>query len=840
MSLNDFYIINNLAFEKNYAILKVKRKKDGLIYLIKNVNFKLLDKKGKQNAINEIEILSSLHHPNIIEFKEAFYDEPSNSLNLVLEFLNNNLRQKIDYAFKNEMRMEESTIFEVLTQLLIGLNYLHKKGIIHRNLESKNIFLTKNRLIKISDFNSCLLMNKSNINQPHINKSLYTAPEIWNKKKFNYKCDIWSLGCIIYEMASLSLPFSLDNSNKMLDFKDGKIKPIPEFYSSKLKSVINDMLALDPSKRPSTDILLNNPNIIETIKKLSSFYDINNINIIIKDNSQIFNNIIKINENLNKDLSKKNKNAIRNKTSLNSRNPSKYDFFSKSDNLIKIENLNEDKDDDDDEKVKNNLKRKIKKTINNATYRTLRERKKINQSVGHKDNKIQKIPITFYKQNKIRNNVIDVNNDIILNNNNKRNNFLNYYVIQSESNNEYMNNKEGNLAFGSFSMINANINSYLPDNLKNNLLMKPQNLSLKGKNKKRRMDYNAFKTNQIKYIPTVSEYDNNIIENINIPFYNSIFKAQTYTENEINNTINQFKNIPKINATNNLLNQKFKKQNKKIINRDNIKNQNNNRNLSYINTLNSSQKKLINKNDLNYDKDKVNNNTDIQDIKLIYNSNNSDIIYNKINSNKNNFQNNSNIIKNNENIQKILNKKKKIYKINKINKENSNYKNNYCKNVSVTENSQKSLGNYNINNINNLSDVLNFNLQNTSKQNNNKKPINFNNNKINNKINNKNIEKCKKELKILPGINKNSNSYIMKVKNFKVLNNANKVPIASPNSVKMNMNLYQSDNKNSIFNQKLKINYKPKNTYGNGLYEHNKNIYLYTSVNNENGNIIYK
>ena len=835
MSLNDFDIINNLAFEEKYAILKVKRKKDGLIYLIKNVNFILLDKEGKQNAINEIKILSSLHHPNIIEFKEAFYDEPSNSLNLVLEFPNNNLRHKIDYAFKNEMRMEESTIFEVLTQLLIGLNYLHKKGIIHRNLESKNIFLTKNRLIKISNFNSCLIMNKSNINQPHINKSLYTAPEIWNKKKFNYKCDIWSLGCIIYEMASLSLPFSLDNSNKMLDFKDGKIKPIPEFYSSKLKSVINDMLALDPSKRPSTDILLNNPTIIETIKKLSSFYGINKNNIIIKDNSQIFNNIIKINENLNKDLSKKNKNERRNKTSLNSRNPSKYDFFSKSDNLINIENINENKD-DDDEKVKNNLKRKIKKTINNATYRTLRERKIINQSVGRKDNKIQKNGNTFYKQNKIRNNVIDVNNDIILNNNNKRNNFLNYYASQSESNNEYMNNKEENLAFGSFSMINANINSYLPDNLKNNILMKPQNLLLKGQNKKRRMDYNAFKTNQIKYIPTISEYDNNIIENINIPFYNSIFKAQTYTENEINNTINQFKNTPKINSTNNLLNQKFKKQNKNKINRDNIKNQNNNRNLSYINTLNSSQKKLINKNDLNYDKDKVNNNTDIQDIKLIYNSNNSHIIYNKINSNKKNFQNNSNIIKNNENIQKISNKKKKIYKINKINKENSNYKNNYCKNVSVNENSQKNLGNYNINNINNLSDVLNFNRQNTSKQNNNKKPINFNNNKINNK----NIEKCKKELKILPGINKNSNSYIMKVENLKVLNNANKVPNASPNSVKMNMNLNQSDNKNSISNQKLKINYIPKNTYGNGLYEHNKNIYLYTSVNNANGNIIYK
>ena len=72
-------------------------------------------------------------------------------------------------------------------------------------------------------------------------------------------------------------------------------------------------------------------------------------------------------------------------------------------------------------------------------------------------------------------------------------------------------------------------------------------------------------------------------------------------------------------------------------------------------------------------------------------------------------------------------------------------------------------------------------------------------------------------MKTLPGIKKNYNSYNMKVKNLKVLNNANKVQIAFPNSEKMDMNLYQNDNKNSIFNQKL-TNYISKNGYENGLY----------------------
>jgi len=216
MPLNDYEFIEYLKIEEKSSIIKVKNTKNGLIYILKRIEFQLLDKDDKQNELNAIKILFSLNHPNIIKIKEVFFEKPSKILNIVMEYANNsNLRSKINYVIKKGAFLEECIIWDVLTQILHGLNYLHKKGIIHRDLTSKSIFLTKSRLVKISNFNTCNLLNKNkNVFFQDITP-LYTPPEIWNKQPYNYKCDIWSVGCIIYEMATLSLPFQDDNMNSL-------------------------------------------------------------------------------------------------------------------------------------------------------------------------------------------------------------------------------------------------------------------------------------------------------------------------------------------------------------------------------------------------------------------------------------------------------------------------------------------------------------------------------------------------------------------------------------------------------------------------------------------------
>ena len=295
MSLNNFEILQKIGNEEKSSLLKVKRKKDGLIYILKTVVFQSLDKNEKQSVINEIKIVSSLSHPNINEFKEAFYDKLNKTLNKIFEFPHNgNLSNKINYAIKNGMKMEECIIWNVLVQILNGVNYLHKNGIIHRNLKSKNILLNNQRLVKISDFEASIVVENNNkMIRGQIGTPFYTAPEIWEEEPYNYKCDIWSIGCIIYEMASLTLPFKGDTIASLYkNIMSKKIKPIPDFYSEDLKKIINHMLIFDPSERPSTDLLLNYPRIKEESAKLKDIYEKYKItkisrNIQNKDNPQM-------------------------------------------------------------------------------------------------------------------------------------------------------------------------------------------------------------------------------------------------------------------------------------------------------------------------------------------------------------------------------------------------------------------------------------------------------------------------------------------------------------------------------------------------------------------------
>ena len=83
---------------------------------------------------------------------------------------------------------------------------MHKSTVIHRDLKSANIFLTKKGIVKIGDLNVSIIAKKQ-LAVTQTGTPYYAAPEVWDNETYNIKCDIWSVGCIIYEMASLHVPF---------------------------------------------------------------------------------------------------------------------------------------------------------------------------------------------------------------------------------------------------------------------------------------------------------------------------------------------------------------------------------------------------------------------------------------------------------------------------------------------------------------------------------------------------------------------------------------------------------------------------------------------------------
>ena len=269
MSLNDFEFGKNLGKGAFGSVSIVKRKEDQKIYAMKRVTILNLGEKEKDNSFNEVRLLASLRHKNIIGYKEAFYDEKSSTLNIVMEYADDgDLSSKIKNMIKKHLQFEENTIWSILIQILEGLNYLHKSRVIHRDLKSANIFLTKKGEVKIGDLNVSIIAKKD-LAVTQTGTPYYAAPEVWENESYNNKCDIWSVGCIAYEMATLHVPFRGTSIHQLYkNIMKGKYTQIPNIYSNDLKNIIKIILCLNPLERPSANDLLNNEIIKNKIKEI--------------------------------------------------------------------------------------------------------------------------------------------------------------------------------------------------------------------------------------------------------------------------------------------------------------------------------------------------------------------------------------------------------------------------------------------------------------------------------------------------------------------------------------------------------------------------------------------
>ena len=268
-SLKDFEFGKTLGKGAFGMVCLVKRKYDGKIYAMKRIKVAQLSDKDKENALNEIRILYSLSHKNIIGYKDAFFDQSSKTLNIVMEFANGgDISVKIKYNLKHKLHFGENIIWEYLIQILEGLNFLHENKIIHRDLKSANIFLMKDNTVKIGDLNVSKV-NKQGMAYTQTGTPYYASPEIWLDKPYDYKSDIWSLGCILYELCQLKPPFrGTSLKNLCINVQKGLYNPIPDFYSDNMKKIIGMMLQKDPDKRPTTRQILDCDIIIRKINEL--------------------------------------------------------------------------------------------------------------------------------------------------------------------------------------------------------------------------------------------------------------------------------------------------------------------------------------------------------------------------------------------------------------------------------------------------------------------------------------------------------------------------------------------------------------------------------------------
>ncbi|XP_077578875.1 serine/threonine-protein kinase Nek8 [Stigmatopora nigra] len=251
-----------------------RRRSDGGLVILKEIPVEQMSRDERLAAQNECQVLKLLNHPNIIEYYENFLEDKA--LMIAMEYAPGGTLA--DYIQKRcNSLLDEDTILHFFVQILLALYHVHNKLILHRDLKTQNILLDKHQMIvKIGDFGiSKILVSKSKA-YTVVGTPCYISPELCEGKPYNQKSDIWALGCVLYELASLKRAFEAANLPALvLKIMSGTFAPISDRYSSELRQLILNMLNLDPSKRPQLNEIMALPICIGPL--LNLYTDIGNV-----------------------------------------------------------------------------------------------------------------------------------------------------------------------------------------------------------------------------------------------------------------------------------------------------------------------------------------------------------------------------------------------------------------------------------------------------------------------------------------------------------------------------------------------------------------------------------
>jgi len=177
------------------------------------------------------------------------------SLFIVLEYLDGgDLHKKIEFHRSKKCYFSERYVWYIFHQICSAVCHLHENGIVHRDLKTLNIILTKNdTVVKVADLGVSRQVSEDTVMlKTFYGTPLYLSPELVDNAQYNEKTDIWSLGIILYELAALHPPFRANTLIGLANaIRKGEYEPIDDMYSKSLQRCIQWLLQLDQKKRPS-------------------------------------------------------------------------------------------------------------------------------------------------------------------------------------------------------------------------------------------------------------------------------------------------------------------------------------------------------------------------------------------------------------------------------------------------------------------------------------------------------------------------------------------------------------------------------------------------------------
>lgn len=229
-----------------------KRLNDDIQVVLKQINLMDLTRGEKELAMNEVEVFSKLHHPNIISYYGNFIR--GEVLFIEMEYADEgNLAQVINETAEY---LPERYVLNVFEQVTSAISYMHGENILHRDLKTANVFL-KRGIVKIGDFGISKIMNTKGHAQTILGTPYYFSPEMCEGKEYDEKSDVWAMGCVLGEMCCKQKTFSASNlSDLVKKIMNAEYMSLPDGYSEQLKYLLTVLLQIDPKDRPSASEVL--------------------------------------------------------------------------------------------------------------------------------------------------------------------------------------------------------------------------------------------------------------------------------------------------------------------------------------------------------------------------------------------------------------------------------------------------------------------------------------------------------------------------------------------------------------------------------------------------------